>query len=102
MVCKQSWQELDNPRHRPSRHAAFGEILNQTTPDTVFPTMRNPEKVNTANQSVFLGTKPKRTVACNQPSNYSKTLKGEYSAEISFPFVRTLNGRWYAISPPLC
>ena len=33
--------------------------------------------------SVFLGTKPKRTVVCNQSSNYDKTLEGEYSAAIS-------------------
>ena len=59
-------------------------------------------KVNTALQSVFLGTKPKRTVVCNQSANYAKTLKGKYTAEISLPLVRTLNGRRYAISLPLC
>ena len=31
----------------------------------------------------FFGTKPKRTVVCSQSSNYAKTLKGEYSAEVS-------------------
>ena len=39
--------------------------------------------MSTANQSVFLGTKPKRTVVCNQSSNYAKTLKGKYSTQIS-------------------
>ena len=40
--------------------------------------------MNTALQSVFLGTKPERTVVCNQSSNYAKTLKGEYSAASVF------------------
>ena len=45
--------------------------------------------VNTALKSVFFGTKLKRTVACSQSSIYAKTLWGECSAEISFP--------WYEI-----
>ena len=47
-------------------------------------------------QSVFLGTKPKRVVVCNQVSNYAKTLKGEYSTEISFSAgsLTALNARW--------
>ena len=53
------------------------------------PTMLKPSKVNTALQSVFLGTKPKRTVVCNQSSNYAKTLKGEYSAAISLLWYET-------------
>ena len=32
MVCEKSLQELDNPRHRPSRDAAFGRVLKRTTP----------------------------------------------------------------------
>ena len=60
------------------------------------PTMRKPQKVNTALQSVFLGTKPKRTVVCNQSFNYAKTLKGEYSAAINLPLVPDVNGRWFA------
>ena len=43
----------------------------------------------TALQSVFLGTKPKQTVVCNQSSNYARTLKGEYSAAISLPWYET-------------
>ena len=42
--------------------------------------------MNTALQSVYFDTKPKRTVVCNQSSNYAKTLKGEYSAAISLPW----------------
>ena len=31
MFCKQSWQRLDNNRHRSSGNAAFGGIINRTT-----------------------------------------------------------------------
>ena len=51
--------------------------------------MLKPYKVNAALKSVFFGTKPKRTVVRNQFSNYAKTLKGEYSAEISFLWYET-------------
>ena len=44
--------------------------------------------MNTALQSVFLGTKP--------VLDYAKTLKGEYSAAINLPLVPDLNGRWFA------
>ena len=47
--------------------------------------MLKPYKVNKALKSVFLGTKPKRTVVCSQSSNYAKTLTAESSAEISLP-----------------
>ena len=45
--------------------------------------MLKPKKVNTALQSVFLDTKPKRTVVHNQSSKHAKTPTGEYSAAIS-------------------
>ena len=40
-------------------------------------------------KSVFLVSKPKRTVLCNQPSNYAETLESEYSAAISLPWYET-------------
>ena len=39
--------------------------------------MLKPYKVDTALQSVYFGTKPKRTVVYNQFANYAETLKGE-------------------------
>ena len=45
--------------------------------------MLKPYEVNAALKSVFLGTEFKRTVLRNPSSNYAKTLKGEYSTEVS-------------------
>ena len=41
-------------------------------------------KVHTVLESVFFGTKPKRTVVCSQSFNYATTVKGECSAETIF------------------
>ena len=46
-------------------------------------------KGDTALQSVFFCTKPKRTVVCNQSPNYAKTLKDEYSAAINLLWYET-------------
>ena len=61
--------------------------------------MLKPYKVNTALQSVFLGTKPKRTVVCNQSSKYAKTQKRIQRCNKS-SLVANLNGQWYSISLP--
>ena len=54
VVCKHSWQELDNPDTVLQGMQPSAESLTGRPPDTVLQGM----------QSVFLSTKPKRTVVC--------------------------------------
>ena len=56
---------------------------------SVLQLMLKPQEVKATLKSVFLGTKPKWTVVCDQSSNYAKAYEGAYSAGISLLWYET-------------